>query len=134
MWLMRRGDAFMRSSIGFGLALVVLSIGLHFLRLGVASPTGTGICSETPHAFPEGRSDEATKFYVSPLGNNRWSGKLDHPNSAHTDGPFRTLARARDAVRELKASGPLKTPVKAIIRGGTTYDARPNAQSWVLLR
>ena len=109
----------MRSSIGFGLALVVLSIGLHFLRLGVASPTGGGICSEAPHAVRGRRSDEATKFYVSPLGNNRWSGKLDHPNSAHTDGPFRTLARARHAVRELKASGPLKTPVKVVIRGGT---------------
>lgn len=107
----------MRSAVGSGLALVVLFISLHFLS--VALPTGIGICSGAPHALHVGRSDDATEFFVSPLGNDRWSGRFDHPNAAHTDGPFRTLARARDAVRELKAAGPLRTPVKVIIRGGT---------------
>ena len=48
-----------------------------------------------------------TTLYVSPQGRDDWSGKLNKPNRAQTDGPFATLARARDAVRELKAQGGL---------------------------
>ena len=43
-------------------------------------------------------------FYVATDGNDGWSGKLESPNADKTDGPFATLARARDAVRELKKS------------------------------
>ncbi|MFA5588055.1 MAG: hypothetical protein WC987_04740, partial [Mariniphaga sp.] len=42
-------------------------------------------------------------FYVSPAGNDSWSGTLAEPNSAGTDGPFLTIERAQLAVRELKA-------------------------------
>lgn len=61
-----------------------------------------------------------TVFYVSPKGNDSWSGKLAAPNKGKTDGPFATLERARDAVRELKKKegGTLKTPVTIYIRGG----------------
>ncbi|MBU0610157.1 MAG: right-handed parallel beta-helix repeat-containing protein, partial [Armatimonadetes bacterium] len=48
-----------------------------------------------------------TSLYVSPQGRDDWSGKLQKPNRAQTDGPLATLARARDAVRELKAKGDL---------------------------
>jgi len=41
-------------------------------------------------------------FFVSPHGNDSWSGTLPDPNPAGTDGPFATLARAQQAVRELK--------------------------------
>ena len=41
-------------------------------------------------------------FYVAVNGSDRWSGQLDQPNPTNTDGPFATLARARDAVRSLK--------------------------------
>lgn len=41
-------------------------------------------------------------FYVSTKGSDNWSGTLENPNSLGTDGPFATLERARDAVRELK--------------------------------
>lgn len=44
-------------------------------------------------------------FYVSPDGKDRWSGQLRAPDSARTDGPFRTLRRARAAVREEIADG-----------------------------
>lgn len=48
----------------------------------------------------------ATDFYVSPTGNDVWSGKLPAPNAAKTDGPLATLAKARDVVRaELKGAG-----------------------------
>jgi hypothetical protein len=59
-------------------------------------------------------------LYVSPAGNDGWSGKLARPNSARTDGPVATLARARDLVRELKkAPGGLKGPVVVELQGGT---------------
>lgn len=41
-------------------------------------------------------------FYVSVGGSDRWSGTLAASNAQKTDGPFATLERARDAVRELK--------------------------------
>lgn len=64
-----------------------------------------------------GRLPAAT-FYVSTEGNDGWSGKLAEPNPARTDGPFATLTRARDAVRSLKAAGPLAEPVTVFLRGG----------------
>ncbi|MHC4200214.1 MAG: hypothetical protein ACYSU0_09505, partial [Planctomycetota bacterium] len=39
-------------------------------------------------------------LYVSPEGNDGWSGRTPAPNKARTNGPFRTLARAA------KAAGP----------------------------
>jgi len=41
-------------------------------------------------------------FYVSPKGNDAWSGTLAEPNATKTDGPFATITRAKLAVRELK--------------------------------
>ena len=38
-------------------------------------------------------------FYVAPNGNDAWSGRLAVPNGQGTDGPFRTVQRARDALR-----------------------------------
>ena len=43
-------------------------------------------------------------FYVSPAGSDDWSGTLADRDGSGSDGPFTTLARARDAVRELKRS------------------------------
>jgi len=58
-------------------------------------------------------------FYVSPQGNDAWSGKQAAPNRASTDGPFATLERARDAIRALKRKGPLpQGGVTVWIRGG----------------
>jgi len=41
----------------------------------------------------------AGDWYVATDGNDAWSGKLPAPNAAHSDGPFASLAKARDAVR-----------------------------------
>jgi len=41
-------------------------------------------------------------FYVATNGNDGWSGTLEAPNAAKTEGPFMTLARARGAVCEPK--------------------------------
>ncbi|MCA9731975.1 DUF1349 domain-containing protein [candidate division KSB1 bacterium] len=45
---------------------------------------------------------ERADFYVSPSGNDAWSGKLAEPNKRKSDGPFATIARAQQAVIELK--------------------------------
>jgi len=58
-------------------------------------------------------------LYVATDGDDAWSGKLSAPNAAKTDGPFATLARARDAVRELK--GTKQGPIAVLVRGGTYY-------------
>ncbi|HTN67886.1 MAG TPA: right-handed parallel beta-helix repeat-containing protein, partial [Dysgonamonadaceae bacterium] len=46
---------------------------------------------------------ETADFYVSVKGNDSWSGTLPEPNSTKSDGPFATLKRAQQAVRELKS-------------------------------
>ena len=58
-------------------------------------------------------------FYVSTDGNDNWSGTLASPNTTGTDGPFATLATARDAVRELKRSA--DRDIVVLIRGGRYY-------------
>ncbi len=55
-------------------------------------------------------------FFVSPQGNDRWTGKLAAPNADRTDGPFATLGRARLAMRVLK-SGQYRD-IFVLIRGG----------------
>ena len=64
---------------------------------------------------PTSRSFSAD-FYVSPDGNDQWSGRKFE--AADGDGPFATLARARDAVRDLKRHGAIVQPVTVVIRGG----------------
>jgi inosine-uridine nucleoside N-ribohydrolase len=61
----------------------------------------------------------AADFHVSPGGNDRWSGRLARPLDGGGDGPFATLARARDAVRELRRLEPLRTrPVIVLVHDG----------------
>ncbi|NQU42970.1 right-handed parallel beta-helix repeat-containing protein, partial [bacterium] len=50
----------------------------------------------------ENSVSERADFCVSTEGNDAWSGRLVEANESRTDGPFATLAKARDAVRDLK--------------------------------
>lgn len=68
---------------------------------------------------------ETADFYISPHGKDTWSGKMAAP--AGNDGPFATVARARDAVRELRKSQKQPRPVRVILRGGTYYLDEPLA-------
>jgi tetratricopeptide (TPR) repeat protein len=52
-------------------------------------------------------------FFVSPSG--------DDANSGTHDSPFRTLERARDALRALKAAGPLPVGGVAVVLAGGVY-------------
>lgn len=45
---------------------------------------------------------EKADFYVSPDGDNSWSGTLPSPNASYNDGPFGTIERAQEAVCLLK--------------------------------
>jgi len=59
-------------------------------------------------------------FYVSPAGNDSWSGTLPAPNAQRSDGPFSTLARARDEVALLKKTKS-HADITVLIRGGTYF-------------
>jgi hypothetical protein len=64
-------------------------------------------------------------LHVAPEGNDAWSGQAAQPNPGRTDGPLASLAGARDAIRKLKAQGPLATPVRVLVAGGTFDLAGP---------
>ena len=68
----------------------------------------------------------ARTFYVSPTGNDAWSGTRHSPNATRTDGPFGSIARARDAIRRLmSATGARREPVRVQIRKGTYCLSEP---------
>ena len=59
-------------------------------------------------------------LYVAPNGSDAWSGKVAEPKD--NDGPFASIGRARDAIRQWKAAqGGLKEPVTVRIRGGEYF-------------
>jgi len=60
----------------------------------------------------------ASTYYVSPGGDDAWSGTLPAPNGARTDGPFATPAGARDAVRAARAAGRAAGDAVVFIRAG----------------
>jgi parallel beta-helix repeat protein len=64
-------------------------------------------------------------FYVSPDGNDAWSGVRLEPNAARTDGPFATPQRARDVIRKFRAEGIIKGRTTVQLRGGTYWLAEP---------
>ena len=61
-------------------------------------------------------SAQQADFFISPEGSDSWTGKLAEANADKTDGPFASLAKARDAVSELKKSK--KENISVLIRGG----------------
>lgn len=80
-----------------------------FLRaVGPAMVIVLAACNNSP----------ATTLHVAPGGNDAWSGKLSAPAADRSDGPLATLAGAREAVRKLKAQGPLAEPVRVLVADG----------------
>lgn len=77
----------------------------------LALMAGSGCCAlaaETLH-----KAD----FYVSAKGSDEWSGTEASRAEGELDGPFATLERARDAVRDLKKSK--STDIVVLVREGT---------------
>jgi len=60
----------------------------------------------------------AMDLYVSPDGNDRWSGRLEQPNIARTDGPLATLGGARDRLRRLRLIARIPGPIRVVIADG----------------
>jgi len=58
-------------------------------------------------------AEQGNTYYVSPSGNDGWSGKLANPNGGGTDGPFKTIAKANQTVQAGDT---------VIIRGGSYED------------
>ncbi|MBC8871159.1 MAG: right-handed parallel beta-helix repeat-containing protein [Planctomycetes bacterium] len=69
-----------------------------------------------PQTGAEARTSEVT-FFVSPDGNDAWSGRLADPTGSGNDGPFATVGRAQRAIRELHENGALSSPATVRIRG-----------------
>jgi len=57
-------------------------------------------------------------FYVCADGNDAWSGRFPTANNDRSDGPLASLKAAQQAIRRLKASGPLTEPVRVVISHG----------------
>ena len=65
------------------------------------------------------------RFFVSTTGNDAGSGTLADPNESATDGPFATIHRGQQAVRDLLATGDAHEPIVVLIRGGFYELAEP---------
>jgi len=66
------------------------------------------------------RAQDAADFYVAANGNDAWSGKLVAPNAAKSDGPFASVARAQQSVRDA-GHGKHESGITVMVRGGTYY-------------
>jgi hypothetical protein len=64
-------------------------------------------------------------FHVASKGNDSWSGTLAAPNADGTDGPFATLARARNAVREVRTETRFHEPLVVWVHAGRYELAEP---------
>ena len=84
--------------------------------LGLISWAGIAMAAPVEPTW-ESESAPRADFYLSPHGSDSWSGTLAIPNVQGSDGPFATLACARDAVRELKKKK--STDILVLIREGT---------------
>jgi len=69
---------------------------------------------------PTARSSGAD-LYVSPDGDDEWSGTEPDPRNGGPDGPFETIRRAQLAVRDRKREATFEEPVTVWLRGGR-YD------------
>jgi hypothetical protein len=66
-------------------------------------------------------------FFLSPEGNDRWTGSLSAPNRSRRNGPWATLAGARDNLRTLRATGKVSGPVTLLIQDGR-YELRKTVE------
>ena len=87
-----------------------------WLRI-VCRRRGTAHAWRSPRRRPQ--TPLTADFFVSPKGNDHWSGRLAEPDK--DDGPFATVARAQQAVRELLPTLNPRRTVRVVLRGGIYY-------------
>ena len=83
-----------------------------------AEPQPTDGLDEIAESISPGVELKPLVFHVAPGGDDRWSGGLDRPNAAGSDGPFASLEGARNAIRKMKNAGGLHQSVQVIIASG----------------
>jgi hypothetical protein len=83
---------------------------------------GLGVAASGQELLPERLPTRVV--YVSPTGQDTWTGALPAANAERTDGPFATLPRARDELRRLKQAGLLPDGAAVLVRAGT-YEITP---------
>ena len=71
------------------------------------------------------KEPKTIELYVSPEGDDGWSGRYPKPNRKSTDGPFATVQAAQKAIRRLRRAGAVVDPVRVSLRGGTYLLTRP---------
>ena len=78
----------------------ILSLLVCFIMIfhSVSAGFGSILFSLTASAADE-------NIYVSPSGNDSWSGTLPEPNNAGTDGPLKTVKAAKNKVKSEGISG-----------------------------
>jgi len=83
--------------------------------IGLALAVGLGLlgCSQ------------AATFYVSPDGDDAWSGQMERPAAARNDGPVATLNGARDAVRRFRAANGTAEPINVVVADGVYSVSEP---------
>ncbi len=68
----------------------------------------------------------ALRLYVSPQGDDRWSGRYEQTQVGGQDGPLASLSGARDAIRKWRQQGNgANEPVTVIFEDGRYFMARP---------
>lgn len=68
---------------------------------------------------PQQEKAAGPAIYVTPSGNDTWSGRLAKPNADKTDGPLATVGRAIETARKARASLPAGEGVRIVLRWGT---------------
>jgi len=68
---------------------------------------------------------QKSKVFVSPQGNDDWSGRLATPNPDNTDGPVHSLAGAQRRARELRRGGAREEGVTVELAAGHYHLSEP---------
>jgi len=89
------------------------------VKLSLLLATACFWCSLEGAAATPSEGPGTADFFVSPRGSDTWSGKLADPDEH--DGPFATVARAREAVRALLKTQKESQRLCIVLRGGTYY-------------
>jgi hypothetical protein len=64
-------------------------------------------------------------LFVSPGGNDGWSGRSARANAGKTDGPLASLAGARDAIRKIRGGNAPAEPIRVLVGDGRYAMAGP---------
>ena len=108
--------------------VAVLTAAVPFIILShvYSNPPGNPVAMDYNSARMEDISEpvvETQKIYYVDVnnGDDKYSGGLAKPNNRLTDGPFQTIEKAKNEIRNLKSKGQMNYPVKVVIRGGVCH-------------